>query len=216
MGEYAMKQSPWLKIHHGRIWGVYPNENCMRFLMKYFGKTPMVDRHNIKILDIGVGAGANFWMLLNEGFDAYGIDISPDAIHNANSLINHFGFPCSPNLILGDIRISQYGFCQFDAVIDCATIMHTDKHGHIAAFQNVYNYLKPGGLFWMHHIAIGSEHISTDFGETVYASQTDLSRFARKCGFIREFVGLDRRDTLDGKVMLFWNCIFRKPDMVLP
>ena len=52
----------------------------MRFIGRNFFKIPLDERNEIKILEIGCGQGSNLWFLAKEGFDVYGIDISPSAI----------------------------------------------------------------------------------------------------------------------------------------
>lgn len=75
-----MTKSIWEQIHSQRAWGRYPNEELVKFIGKNFFRIPKEERQNIKILELGCGQGANLWFLAKEGFDVYGIDISPSAI----------------------------------------------------------------------------------------------------------------------------------------
>ena len=46
---------------------------------KYFDKD-LEERKNINMLEVGCGSGANLWMLAKEGFNAFGLDESKEAL----------------------------------------------------------------------------------------------------------------------------------------
>ena len=58
----------------------YPNEELCRFIGRTFYKKNYKKKGEIKILEVGCGSGANLKMLLNEGFNAFGLDISEKSI----------------------------------------------------------------------------------------------------------------------------------------
>ena len=45
-----------------------------------FFQTPLTERKNIKILEVGCGAGSNLFLIARELFTAIGLDISSEAI----------------------------------------------------------------------------------------------------------------------------------------
>ena len=61
----------------------YPNEELCRFMGRNYFSIEKTKRKAIKILEVGCGSGANLWMISKEGFDAYGIDLSQNAIELA-------------------------------------------------------------------------------------------------------------------------------------
>lgn len=70
----------------------YPNEALIQFVAANYFSLPQEDRCQLKILEIGCGSGANLWMLAKEGFDAYGLDSSEEALSLArNHLTNKWG-----------------------------------------------------------------------------------------------------------------------------
>jgi len=97
----------WEQIHSKRAWGKYPNEELVRFIGRNFFKIPREERKSIKILEVGCGQGANLWFLAKEGFDVYGIDISPSAIRKTEKYLNE-AYNVRANLKVADARELPY------------------------------------------------------------------------------------------------------------
>jgi SAM-dependent methyltransferase len=98
-----------------------------------------------KVLEIGSGTGRFFIDALKGGADIYGIDISKSMIDVLRSKLEpdqHF------RISIQSIVDFNFDF-QFDLVIaPFRVIMHViDKADQIAALDNIYNHLKPGGRF---------------------------------------------------------------------
>lgn len=86
----------------------YPNEELCRFMGRTWFQLPRAARHDVKILELGCGSGANLWMLKREGFDTYGLDLSPEAIHLAHKMLEFWGADFAPeegpgHLLVGDM-----------------------------------------------------------------------------------------------------------------
>ena len=143
------------KIHKEREWGRYPNEELVRFIGRNFFKYDRDKRKNIKILELGVGQGANVWFLLREGFDVYGIDISPTAIRKMQDRLIKEGFKLYDfydRFKVSDIRNIPFKNCMFDIVIDVATTWYVSYSDHKKVYDEVHRVLKNGGLFFTFHI----------------------------------------------------------------
>src|ERR1700722_13214770 len=68
----------WEQIFANQSWGKYPPEELIRFVARNYYRA--ANRGDIKILEVGCGAGACIWYMAREGFCATGIDGSPSAI----------------------------------------------------------------------------------------------------------------------------------------
>lgn len=151
--------STWEKIHSSRMWGKYPNEELVRFIGKNLFSIPMDKRKDIRILEVGVGQGANIWFLLNEGFDVYGFDISKSAIEKLKNFLkekNLLPEDHEKRFLVVDMR-EEFPFkLDFDIIIDSATTLCSTYTEHFKIYENLYKALKNGGIFWLFHILKGS------------------------------------------------------------
>ena len=122
----------------------YPNEELCRFLGKnFFCKTTKNERGNIKILEVGCGSGANLWMLVEEGFDVYGLDFAKEAIELCQQRVG-------PNAKLrtGNMLDTKYEDNFFDVVLDvfsANTFIHQD---YLIFLKETARIIKPGGIFF--------------------------------------------------------------------
>lgn len=67
-------------------------ENKLEEFRKRMGLCPQ----QMKVLDYGCGSGKSVLWLLERGYDAYGVDISPEGIRNAAELLSSTGTKASP------------------------------------------------------------------------------------------------------------------------
>jgi ubiquinone/menaquinone biosynthesis C-methylase UbiE len=143
MGGVIMKSfdDKWEQIHKEQDWGRYPSEEVIRFVARnYYNRS----RAEVKMLDIGCGAGAITWYLAKEGFNAYGFDGSFTAIEKAKDRMRGEGV--NAELIVCDATNLIYEDNYFDGVIDSAVI-YANRLEHIYAILNeCYRVLKNGGL----------------------------------------------------------------------
>ena len=133
----------------------YPHEEMMRFIGRHFLKFrpddefftfDRSDRSSISILEIGCGAGSNLWAIAKEGFSAYGIDISSEALNHCRQMLSMWN--TAAQLELGDMRQLPYADKFFDGVVDIyasCCLMQKDFDAFLAEVARV---LKPGGKFY--------------------------------------------------------------------
>ena len=79
----------------------YPNEELVRFISRNFNKLRLHEKRKIKILETGCGSGGNLWMLAEQGFDSFGIDLSKSSIRLAK--MNLRKKKLQANLVQGDM-----------------------------------------------------------------------------------------------------------------
>jgi ubiquinone/menaquinone biosynthesis C-methylase UbiE len=122
----------------------YPNEALIQFVAANYFFLSQEDRCQLKILEIGCGSGANLWMLSKEGFDAYGLDSSEEALKLArNHLANKWGV--SAKLAHGSFLDLPYPDDYFDAVVDVVSLQHLDLTSSSTALKECKRVLRGGG-----------------------------------------------------------------------
>lgn len=133
---------------------MYPNESLIQFVAANYFSLPQEDRHHLRILDLGCGSGANLWMLAKEGFDAYGLDSSEEALTLArNHLAKKWGV--SAKLVHGSFLALPYPDDYFDAVADVVSLQHLALSASSTALKEVNRVLKKkgGGRFFSYRLS---------------------------------------------------------------
>jgi ubiquinone/menaquinone biosynthesis C-methylase UbiE len=125
----------------------YPNEEVLRFLgREFFSKVPHDNRKNIKILEVGCGSCANLWMIAHEGFEAHGLDISPESLVLGSEMLLKWNVKAY--LKVGNMLEMPYPDGIFDVVVDVFSsycCIYEDFKQFLAEVQRV---LRPRGLFF--------------------------------------------------------------------
>ena len=133
--------SVWDEVFSGSEWGKYPDENLIRFVAgKYYAST---NRKNIKILEVGCGPGANLWYLSREGFNAYGVDGSQEAISIARKRFRDENL--TGELKVCDIIKLPYPDDYFDSVVDIECLYANSFANTELILQEICRTMKPGG-----------------------------------------------------------------------
>lgn len=98
-----------------------------------------------RVLDLGTGLGRNLIPLLEAGYEAVGMDISPAGLSRLYERLEALNLPCP--LVQGDMLRLPFGPASFDWVIAFQTLHH-GRRDHIAhVFSKVRRVLRPGGYF---------------------------------------------------------------------
>lgn len=105
---------------------------------------------NMRILDAGCGAGRNLVYLLRNGYQVFGADGDPAAIHKLQML----AATLAPELPESNFRVEQVEALSFapgfaDVVISSAVLHFARDTDHFnAMLHGTWRALKPGGLFF--------------------------------------------------------------------
>lgn len=135
---------------------LYPNEELLRFLgREWFGKTTRAERKRVKILEIGCGSCANLWMIAREGFDAYGIDITPTSLRLGRRMLKNWGVDAE--LTLGSMTALPYPDETFDAVVDVFASYSLCSAEFDVCLGEVARVLKKGGRFFSYTPSTASD-----------------------------------------------------------
>jgi SAM-dependent methyltransferase len=92
------------------------------------------------LLDIGCSAGGFLAHLKDGPWRLYGIEASPDAAEKARRVTGG-------NIFSGDVMKANFAPQSFD-VITCSDVLE-HLYEPLAVFQRVYEWLKPGGIFYV-------------------------------------------------------------------
>ena len=124
----------------------YPNEELCRFMGRNFFKLSPADRKRTRVLEVGCGSGANLWMIGREGFDAWGIDFSKEAVDLCRQMLDRYG--TTANLSVADMQATGLPAAHFDVVVDVFSSYCLDNAGHARFLDEARRLLKPGGRFF--------------------------------------------------------------------
>ena len=124
----------------------YPNEELCRFVGRTFFKYKLGNRKKLKFLETGCGSAGNLCMLAEEGFNCFGIDISPESIKICEKIFKQKKLHV--NLTVGNMLNLPYKNNFFDCIVDVFSSMHLNaKEGNIYLNQ-VKKKLKKNGIFF--------------------------------------------------------------------
>lgn len=133
-----------------------------------------------KILDVGCGAGRNLVYFLQNGFDVYAIDPSPESVAIVKKMARELA-PALPesNFILTSAESLPFEDANFDLVI-CSAVLHfarSEEHFD-AMLRSIWRVLKPGGLFFARLASdIGLEMLALPTGNGRYLLPDGTERF---------------------------------------
>ena len=138
------------------------------------------------MLDIGIGTGNAAGLLVNKGFEVYGIDISQKMLDKCAEK-----FP-SINLKMGDFLDIPFKDETFDLIISGYALHHLTKNEKSKAISLFNDYLSPKGAVIIYDVMFyddtelykGQEALGDryDYDEH-YCIVTDLKAFFQDAGF---------------------------------
>lgn len=97
----------------------------------------------LKVLEIGVGLGADHQRFAEAGADLYGIDLTPRAVEFVRQRLAVMGL--SSHLQVGDAENLEFPDDTFDLVYSWGVIHHSPDTARAA--REILRVLKPGGTF---------------------------------------------------------------------
>jgi SAM-dependent methyltransferase len=124
----------------------YTNEELLRFLGRHYFSMPRAQRIAIRVLELGCGSGANLWMVAREGFEAHGIDLSPEAISLCRQMLESWSVSATLNTV--SMTACPYADEYFDVLLDVFSSYCLDESGFAKFLDEVSRLLRPGGRFF--------------------------------------------------------------------
>ncbi len=95
-------------------------------------------RQTNRLLDIGCGAGSLMLAARKNGWNAHGLDVSPNAVNHVRSL----GF----EVFQGELQQAHLPSAHFDVITAAEILEHLSEPRVL--LEEVARLLRPGGLFW--------------------------------------------------------------------
>jgi ubiquinone/menaquinone biosynthesis C-methylase UbiE len=95
----------------------------------------------LRVLEIGVGMGADYLQWLKAGADAIGVDLSPTSVERASQRCAMAGF--KPNLRVADAEQLPFADNSFDVVYSYGVMHHSPNTEQCV--REAFRVLKPGG-----------------------------------------------------------------------
>ncbi len=135
-----------------------------------FRNAPPKARNEVRILEVGCGAGNNSWFLSQEGFACCGTDGAPSAINYAKAR-------CGPAC---DLRLAEFPHIpfpddHFDLAFDRAAICYASFEVARSTIENIRRALRKGGKFLFTPYSFHSTAGMTGLGYTAEMIREILS-----------------------------------------
>ena len=122
----------------------YPFDIVVSFVYGWYPRNK--PRDEVRILELGSGAGNNLWFAAREGFQVAGIDGSSSAIEFARSRFGEDGL--SGEFCVGNFVKLPWAEDAFDLVIDRGSLTCSNLADQHLAVREVNRVLRPGGVFF--------------------------------------------------------------------
>jgi SAM-dependent methyltransferase len=103
------------------------------------------------VLDIGCGAGTNVLFLAQQGFEAHGVDLAPDAVRAARARARSAGV--TVDVREGDALALEYPDARFGGLVDIGCFHTLPPRRRPDYAREVARVLAPGGAFVLSWIA---------------------------------------------------------------
>lgn len=128
----------------GKFLNKYPWDMIVSFIFRNYPKDR--ERRDIRILELGCGAGSNLWFAAREGFRVTGIDGSASAVEYAKKRFLSDNLP--GEFIVGDFSELPLDDNSFDLVIDRGSVTCCSYRDSKTVIHEVHRVLKTGGKFF--------------------------------------------------------------------
>lgn len=143
----------------GRHLNLYPFDVVVSFLFCWRPQEKPSDQ--VRVLEIGCGAGNNLWFAAREGFKVSGIDGSSSAVKFAKNRFAKEGL--EGDLREGNFLELPYAENTFDLGIDRCSLVCVGFESQKIAISEMHRVLRPGGIFFFN--GYSDQHTSAISGD---------------------------------------------------
>lgn len=146
----------------------YPYDSLVSFVFRHAPSG--IPRRDVRILEVGSGAGNNLWFLSREGFDVSGLEYSASAVAFAKERMEKEGL--SADVRQGDFRYLPYEDCTFDMALDRGALTCVDVEDMKHAVDEIRRVLKVGGVFFFNPYSDRHSSFTFSLASTQYIEPT--------------------------------------------
>jgi SAM-dependent methyltransferase len=122
----------------------YPWDSVVSFVFRHAPRDK--PRSQVRILEVGCGAGSNLWFAAREGFQVAGVDASESAVATARERFRKDGLEC--DLRAADFTRLPFQDGTFDLAIDRGALTCCDFLSAQRAIGEIHRVLVPEGKFF--------------------------------------------------------------------
>jgi len=123
---------------------IYPNERVVAFLARFYKNHSK--NETLKGLDVGCAHGRHIALLMDYGFQAYGVDYVEEACEFSRDLITHRGN--SGEVYCGDFH-GHYDDEAYDVIIALGVVFLRQMDYMKRDLLDLFRILKPGGRMFI-------------------------------------------------------------------
>ncbi|HZQ06083.1 MAG TPA: class I SAM-dependent methyltransferase [Anaerolineae bacterium] len=136
-------QTLWENLHaQARFRPLYPHEAVVRFLMTQFPHE--IDaRKNLRVLDLGCGAGRHTLLFAEQGFRTYATDFSLPGLKVTRERLA--ARELDAELAIADMHALPFADAALDGIIAFGVLYYNDWNGVQCAVQEMRRVLNAGG-----------------------------------------------------------------------
>ncbi len=133
----------WEHLAKGSWGSDWPWSDLVSMFHKYKPNLSMGEpKRHLKVLELGMGTGANFPFFENLPVNYLGIDFSSSAIRRARTK-----FPSAASCFLEMDFSRHFPEVEFDVIVDRASIINNTTSDISKILNSVYQHLSPNGVF---------------------------------------------------------------------
>lgn len=174
-----LKKKEWERSYRNRQnYLFYPDEELIRFCAKYLRKRIDINKfitlsNSKRVLCLGCGIGRHVLFFDEMHFEAYGIDLSENAIKKAKAWVDFLGKSyLKKRFICGSADKDCFPDCYFDVIVSHGVLDSMPFALAKKVTQNAERMLTNNGYFYLDLISGDSSSYSREFaGEVVVKKQ---------------------------------------------
>ena len=137
------EKNSWDDLHkQERFKPVYPWDHVIRQVFVQFSRDND-RRKNMRMLDLGCGAGRHVIFMAREGFQAYGTDFSIAGVHSAQEWLKSENIPAVVKQ--AEMSVQPFPDNFFDGIICAGVLYYNDISGIKKTIAEIHRILKPQG-----------------------------------------------------------------------
>lgn len=133
-----------VKNRYNRISGIY---EIMDQMIKEKWRTDLLSRVSGKVLEVGIGTGANLFYYPGNIYSLTGVDFSKGMLKHAKEKVSNEKFPFPIELVEADIQDLPFEDCTFDSIV--STCVFCSVPDPIKGLKEIRRVCKPTGKIYM-------------------------------------------------------------------